>query len=133
MNRTIPRALLSIVIATVSALLGAGATFFYLAKPMEQWNVEFNETFFSGQVEALQALRDGKSEKALQHLEFVGAHSLQQLEKAKLRGAETPQTFATSEAIKYLCAHPPVIPGATTGSPPSIKEACATLQNQKQE
>ncbi|RYE01283.1 MAG: hypothetical protein EOP50_02270 [Sphingobacteriales bacterium] len=123
---------MSIVLATVSALLGAGATFFYLAKPMEQWNVEFNETFFSGQMEALQALRDGKSGKALQHLEFVGAHSLQQLAKAKLGGAETPRNFSTSEAISYLCAHPPVIPGATTGSPPSIEEACATLQKQKQ-
>lgn len=132
MNRTVQRALFGFVVATVSALLGVGATFFYLAKPMEQWNVGFNETLFSGQVEALRSLRDGRAEKALQHLEVVGAHSLQQLAEAKLRGEEAPQTFATSEALKYLCTHPPVIPGATTASPPSIKEACATLQNQKQ-
>jgi len=127
MKRTRLLVIAGAALAAVSALFGAGAAFLYLAKPFQQWNVGFNEKSIDLQVEALQSLRDGKPEKAIQHLEFVGAHTLKQLAHAKQQGAETPQVFATSEAVKYLCSHPPIMPGAKKYSPPSVKESCAVL------
>lgn len=129
MNRTIALIALCTGVVAVSALAGSGATFMYLAKPVEQWNIDFNETQLVAQASALQALREGKADPALQQLELAAAHAINQLAKAKAASANTQITYASAQAIKYMCSNPPAIAGATTGQPPSVNEACAALQD----
>ena len=129
MNRRLALIVVCTVLAAVSALAGSGATFLYLAKPVEQWNIEFNETQFVAQASALQALREGKAAPALQQLELAATHAINQLAKSKAASANAQITYATAQAIKYMCSNPPAIVGATAGQPPSVNEACAALQD----
>ena len=129
MNRTLAFFLIAVVLCAASAFAGAAITFLYLAKPIEQWNVEFNESSFSAQAEALESLRNSSPHQAMQYLELSAAHSINQLAKAKQSGAKVQQSWSTNRAVTYLCNHPPAIAGASTGVPPSIKEACVTLRD----
>jgi hypothetical protein len=131
MKRTIALILGGITIAVISMGIGAGATFLYLAKPMEKWGMEFSETYLPMQSDALQALRLGKQEPALLYLETVSTFSINELQKQRAESASTPRSLRTEKAIEYLCANPPVIPGATSKTPSSIAEACSNLQKYK--
>ncbi len=127
MNRTLALTVLCTGLVAVSALAGSGATFMYLAKPVEQWNIDFNETQLVAHASALQALREGKADPALQQLELAAAHAINQLAKAKAARANAQITYASAQAIQYMCSNPPAFAGATTGQPPSINEACTAL------
>jgi hypothetical protein len=127
MNKTIRIVAIGAALSIVSALLGAGAAIYHLAKPFEQWGIEFNETFIAQQVEALRSLRQGNSEPAHRYLEVLAVIHLERLAKAKQNGSRAPLIFAKTEAIEYLCSNPPVMASPFSGPPPSIKESCALL------
>ena len=127
MKKSISLTIAGALISIISMCVGAGFTFLYLAKPIQDSMAQYSEFFLSWQSEALQDLRAGKHENALQYLEVVAANSIKSLSKHKDNGNNFLSTYDSVKAVRYLCANPPVIPGASTGRPPSISDECAAL------
>ncbi len=128
MSKVISLTIAGALISIASMIIGAGIAFLYLGKPMQEWSTEHTEASLTWQSEALQRLRSGEDKSALQYLEFVAAQSINGLSERKASGENVPATYSSVQAIRYLCANPPVIFGATTKLPPSVSNACAILE-----
>jgi len=115
------------LVGIVSAALGIAASFMYLAKPFQKWQVEFSETYLPIQAEALQQLRAGNAEVAIQYLEMASTHSLIEMGQQRDEGANVPTSLRTVTAVKYLCSQPPTKASSNTSSKLSFGESCALL------
>jgi hypothetical protein len=120
-----------IIVAIVSAVIGGSASFMYLSKPFEKWQVQFSETYLPIQAEALQELRAGNAERAIQYLELASTHSLVTMGEQRDEGATVPTNLNTVEAIKYLCDHPPTKDRSRTSSRLTFSEACLLLSKKQ--
>jgi len=116
-----------LLVAIISAALGVAASLMYLAKPFQKWQAEFSETYLPMQAEALQALRAGRSEAAIQYLEMATTHSLQEMGQQRDEGARVPSSQRSSEAVKYLCSQPPTKASSSTAGKLTFAESCVLL------
>lgn len=114
-------------VGIVSAALGIGASFMYLAKPFQKWQVEFSETYLPIQAEALQQLRAGNTEMAIQYLEMASTRSLLEMGHQRDEGAKVPTSLQSVNAVKYLCEQPPTKASSDTSSKLTFAESCALL------
>ena len=116
-----------LLVAIISAALGVAASLFYLAKPFQKWQTEFSETYLPMQVEALQALRAGQADAAIQYLEMATTRSLLDMGQQRDEGANVPSTRRSTEAVKYLCDQPPTKASSSTAGKLSFGESCVLL------
>lgn len=116
-----------LLVAIISAALGVAASLFYLAKPFQKLQAEFSESSLPMQVEALQQLRAGKADTAIQYLEMATTRSLLEMGQQRDEGANVPSSRRSTEAVKYLCDQPPTKASSSMSGKLSFGESCVLL------
>lgn len=116
-----------LLVAIISAALGVAASLFYLAKPFQKLQVEFSESSLPMQVDALQQLRAGKADTAIQYLEMATTRSLLEMGQQRDEGANVPSSRRSTEAVKYLCDQPPTKASSNSSGKLSFGESCVLL------
>lgn len=116
-----------LLVAIVSAALGVATSLFYLAKPFQKFQAAFSEASLPMQVEALQQLKAGKPEAAIEYLEMASTRSLLDMGQQRDEGANVPSTRRSTEAVKYLCDQPPTKASSSTAGKLSFGESCVLL------
>lgn len=116
-----------LLVAIISAALGVAASLFYLAKPFQKWQTEFSETYLPMQVEALQALRAGQADAAIEYLEMATTRSMLDMGQQRDEGANVPSSRRSTEAVKYLCDQAPTKASSSTAGKLSFGESCVLL------
>ena len=117
-----------LVIAIASAAIGVAVSFTQLVQPLQKGQSEFTEAYLVSQATALQALRAGDAQPALRYLERVSTVSLVNLGAARDAGERVPAQPGATEAVAYLCEHPPAQSIPPTAGRLTQGEACYLLR-----